>query len=206
MSQERDILRLINCLVASLILHVVFLLSLTPQLFLNLAGGSRHPHVPMTVRLAPLSAIALPATDPSTQQPAPAPSVPSSTNAPASAYHSARELSRMPEMIGQPPEAIEVGQDISGEVVFRLSIDRLGKVKLLQSLKSTLPREVEGKLAMQLYNSQYRAGEINGIAVESEMTVDLRLESGGWLTDKLPVLRPAQQSPQGASEILGSPN
>src|SRR5208283_4915718 len=107
----------------------------------------------------------------------------------ASVHPAARELTRMPEIIGQPPEAIETGQGTTGEVVFRLSINRFGKVTLLQTLKSSLPREIEGKLAVKLYRAKYRAGEIDGIAVDSEMTVDLRLDNSGWLTDKLPVLR-----------------
>jgi hypothetical protein len=74
--------------------------------------------------------------------------------------------------------------------VFRLSIDRFGKVKLIQRLRSSLPREIEGRLALQLYRAEYRPGEIDGIAVDSEMTVDLKVDSSGWLTDKLPVLRP----------------
>jgi hypothetical protein len=207
MHQEKATLRLINCLAGSFILHT-FILSFSQQLFWNPVGSSASPghpvlHKPLNVILAPKqlpSAIApLPVVhdlaDHSpilvTQQIAKtsATQPPASTKAPTPTYHAAQELSRMPEMIGQPPETIEIGQGTSGEVVFKLSIDRLGKVTLLQRLKSTIPRETEGKLAMQLYRAEYRAGEIDGIAVDSEMIVDLRVEPGGWITDKLPVLR-----------------
>lgn len=208
MHQDKDILRLINCLAGSFILHV-FILSFSQQVFWNPAGNSRYTsqalfHPPLTVTLAPKEpplSIALPAvpdaTDRShllmTQQIAKPSSVdsPSPKNSPASTYHATQELTRIPELIVQPPQAIEVGQGTSGEVVFKLSINRFGKVTLLQQLKSSLPRDVEGKLAMQLYRSEYRPGEINGLAVDSEMTVDLNLDSGKWLSDKLPVLRPA---------------
>lgn len=155
-------------------------------------------HEPMTVRLIaeqPPSAL-LPVSDMTdhahllmAEQVARIPGVSSSTKLTTPIFHTANELTRMPEMIGQPPEAMEIGQGASGEVVFKLSINRLGIVTQLQRVKSTLPRDIEGKLAFQLYRNEYRAGEIDGVAVDSEMIVDLRLESGGWLTDQLPVLR-----------------
>jgi len=103
-----------------------------------------------------------------------------------------RELSRLPEMIGKPPDLIEIGQGVSGEVLFQVSVGKLGRASMVQKLESTLPREIEGKLAMLLYKAEYRAGEINGAAVNSQMTVGLKLEPGGWITDSLPILRPAR--------------
>jgi hypothetical protein len=187
MLQEKAIVRLINCLAGSLILHA-FILLFSQQTFWSPVGSSRNIghsgwQEPLTVRLVPKELPAAPITKISS-----APTTPTPTSA-TSTFHGSKELSRMPEIIGQPPEAIQIGQGTTGEVVFKLSINRFGKVTLLQQLKSTLPRETEGKLAMQLYLAKYRAGEINGIAVDSEMIVDLRLDSGGWLTDKLPVLR-----------------
>jgi hypothetical protein len=98
----------------------------------------------------------------------------------------------MPEMTGQPPDAIEIGQGLSGEVTFRLSINRMGIITRIQSVQSSLPRDIEGKLAMQLYRNEYRPGEIDGVAVDSEMIVDLKLDAGGWLTDRIPVLGQGQ--------------
>ena len=200
MCQEKDILRLINCLEGSFILHA-FVLSLSQ--FWHPIGNSSYSfqstmHEPMTVRLIaeqPPSAL-LPVSDMTdhahllmAEQVARSPGVSSSTKLTTPIFHTANELTRMPEMIGQPPEAMEIGQGASGEVVFKLSINRLGIVTQLQRVKSTLPRDIEGKLAFQLYRNEYRAGEIDDVAVDSEMIVDLRLESGGWLTDQLPVLR-----------------
>ncbi len=187
MHQDKDIVRLINCLAGSFILHAVFL-SFSQQAFWNPVGNSRNPeyatlHEPLTVRLVPKEPPSALIAKISSAQ------TPSSPKPSTSTYHAAQDLSRKPEMIDKQPEAIEIGQGTTGEVVFRLSINRFGKVTLLQRLKSTLPREAEGKLAMQLYQAKYRAGEIDGIAVDSEMIVDLRLDSGVLLTDKLPVLR-----------------
>src|ERR1017187_1569379 len=136
MHQEKAIVRLINCLVGSLILHV-FILSFSQQMFWHPVGDSRTPthsalHEPLTVRLVPKELPSAPIAKISSNQPPSAPKPSTST------YHSSHELSRMPEMIEQPPEAIEIGQGTTGEVVFRLSINRFGKVTLLQSLKSTL--------------------------------------------------------------------
>ena len=217
MHRESDILRLIYCLAGSFILHV-FILFFSVHTFWNPAGSSWNPdhsalYQPLTVRLAvqePLLAIApLPKPDVSpplllksqiekpqvvkTSSATPSPS----TQSPASGYHDAKDLSRMPELIEQPPEVIEISQDTSGEVVFKLFIDQFGKVRLVHRLKSSLPREIEGKLAWQLYRAEYRPGEIGGIAVNSEMIVDLKLTSGGWITDTIPVLRQdkAQEKP-----------
>jgi hypothetical protein len=209
MRGENDIVRLINCLAGSFILHA-FILSFSQQSFWNPAGSSRYSanpalHETLTVRLIPkepLPAITLQPVQaqdmrnhpPTMQQVAEMSSVRilSSAKPSAPVYHTGKELSRLPEMMERPPAAIEIDQGTSGEVVFKLSIDRFGKVALVQRLKSNLPRETEGKLAMQLYRAQYRPGEIGGLPVDSEMIVDLKLESGEWLTDRLPVLRPAK--------------
>jgi hypothetical protein len=205
MHHEKDVLRLIYCFAGSLMLHV-FILSFSPQLFWSQAGHSRYQGSPalsgsLTVRLVDkepppaISPLLVRDTDvPSSflvkQQLNAGSSVsPPETKSQTSEYHTARELTRQPEMIVQPAGAMEVSQSQPGEVVFRLGIDHSGKVKLLQRLKSTLPREDEGKLALQLYRAEYRPGEINGIAVDSEMIVDLKLDPGQWLTDKVPVLK-----------------
>lgn len=198
MYQEKAILRLINCLEGSFILHA-FVLSLFGQLFWHPPGNipnSIHSasHEPMTVRLLgkqPPSAMP-PINDMTSHAHllmAHATSHSVALSTARTFYHAAEELTRMPEMIGQPPEAIEIAQGISGGVVFKLLINSLGEVTQLQRVTSTLPYDIEGKLALQLYRNEYRAGEIDGVAVDSEMIVDLKLESGGWLSDQLPVLR-----------------
>jgi hypothetical protein len=206
MYREKDALRLINGFAVSFVLHV-FILSFSALTFWNQAGNSRYQgrtalHEPLTVRLIAQesSSITTPILAQEAdkhssflvKQKADKTSSVDSTNSmksQVSIYHTTQELTRVPEMLVQPPEAIETSPDMFGEVVFRLSIDRFGKVKLLQRLKSTLPREIEGKLALQLYRAEYRPGEMSGIAVDSEMIIDLKLDSAGWRTDKLPVLR-----------------
>jgi len=206
MYREKDALRLINSFAVSFVLHV-FILSFSALTFWNQAGnlhyqGQAALHEPLTVRL--IAQESSPITTPLLVQEADKHSSflvqqkadktssmdsSSSTKSQVSNYHTTQELTRMPEMLVPPAETIETSPDMFGEVVFRLSIDRFGKVKLLQRLKSTLPREVEGKLALQLYRAEYRPGEMSGIAVDSEMIIDLKLDSAGWRTDKLPVLR-----------------
>lgn len=187
MCQEAALLRLIYCLEVSLVLHAILLAQVW--------GGAVHPafpHEPMNVRLAAreVNLSLKPADEAQASQTDTRQRDISSET--VHTYHSARELTRMPEMTGQPPEAIETGQGISGEVTFRLSINRMGIVTRIQRIQSSLPRDIEGKLAMQLYRNEYRPGEIDGVAVDSEMTVNLKLDSGGWLTDSMPVLGPGQ--------------
>jgi hypothetical protein len=187
MCQETAFLRLIYCIEVSLVLHAILLTQVW--------GGAVHPvflHGPMSVRLVardantslkPADEAQAPQTDTRHRD---------TLSETVHAYHAARKLTRMPEMTGQPPDAIEIGQGLSGEVTFRLSINRMGIITRIQSVQSSLPRDIEGKLAMQLYRNEYRPGEIDGVAVDSEMIVDLKLDAGGWLTDRIPVLGQGQ--------------
>ncbi|MDB5855902.1 MAG: hypothetical protein JWR22_3943 [Herminiimonas sp.] len=92
-------------------------------------------------------------------------------------YHSAHSLSRQPELVGEAPESLEIPSGLrSGHLLARLSIDRFGKVNAVSVLRSTLPHEVEGQIAMQFYQASYRPGEIDGKPVNAEMTLFINLE------------------------------
>lgn len=206
MFQEADALRLFNSFAVSFLLHV-FMLSFSGLTFWNQSGNSLYQgqtalHEPLSVRLiaqeSPFISTPTLVRKPDinstflVKQKADKTSGEDSTRpmkSEVSNYHTTQELTRIPEMLVQPPETIEISPDMFGEVVFRLSIDRFGKVKLLQRVISTLPRQIEGKLALQLYTAEYRPGEINGIAVDSETIINLKIDAKGLRTDKLPVLR-----------------
>ena len=187
MCQQAALLRLIYCLEVSLVLHAILLAQVW--------GGADHlkpMYEPMNVRLVareaklslkPADEAQVPQTDTRQRD---------TSSEMVHAYHAARKLTRMPEMTGQPPEAIEMGQGVSGEVTFKLSINRMGIATRIEKVQSSLPRDIEGKLVMQLYRNEYRPGEIDGVAVDSEMTVDLKLDAGGWLADSIPVLGQGQ--------------
>lgn len=184
MYREQDLLRLVSCLEASFVLHA-FVLSLVwhPH------SGATDSYAPLTVRLIarPAEIVARHDTNNHSSQ-AVARASRSSSSSIKPAYFTAKALTRMPEMTGQPPVAIELAQGITGEVVFKLSISRTGEVTKVERVSSTLPHDLEGQLALQLYRNQYRAGEIDGVAVDSEMIVALKLDSSGWIADKIPSL------------------
>ncbi len=182
MYQEQDLLRLISCLEASCVLHV-FALSLVWH---QPHPGAADTPAPLIVILTGKPAIILRVNEHATVAPV---ARSSSFKKPATrVYFTASALTRRPEMIGSPPLAMEIAQGINGEVVFRLSISRTGEVTKVERLSSTLPHDLEGQLAFSLYRNQYRAGEIDGVAVNSEMMVDLKLDSSGWISDNIPVL------------------
>jgi hypothetical protein len=92
-------------------------------------------------------------------------------------YYSAHSLSRQPELVGEQPESLEIPDGVqSGHLLVRLSIDRFGKVKAVSVLRSTLPHELEGQVAMQFYQASYRPGEIDGKPVNGEMILFINLE------------------------------
>lgn len=92
-------------------------------------------------------------------------------------YYSAHALSRQPELVGEPPESMEIPEGVqSGHLLVRLSIDRFGKVNAVSVLRSTLPHEIEGQVVMQFYQARYRPGEIDGMPVNGEMILFINLE------------------------------
>jgi hypothetical protein len=92
-------------------------------------------------------------------------------------YYSAHSLSRQPELVGERPESLEIPDGVqSGHLLVRLSIDRFGKVKAVSVLRSTLPHDIEGQVAMQFYQANYRPGEIDGKPVNGEMILFINLE------------------------------
>jgi outer membrane biosynthesis protein TonB len=94
-----------------------------------------------------------------------------------SLYYSAHALSRQPELVGEPPESMEIPEGVqSGHLLVRLSIDRFGKVNAVSVLRSTLPHDIEGQVVMQFYQASYRPGEIDGKPVNGEMVLFINLE------------------------------
>ncbi len=90
-----------------------------------------------------------------------------------SIHHSLHDLSKQPELVGGAPNFVEFPLERmpSGSLLLRLIIDRFGHVSSVTSLRSTLPREIEGQIVMQFYRATYQPGEIDGIPVDSEMYV-----------------------------------
>lgn len=99
------------------------------------------------------------------------------------------KLTRKPEMIGMLPNVVQIAQGMSGEVTFKLLITREGIVKSVNTVHSTLPREIEGQLAYELYRKDYRPSEENGKAVDGELIVHLNMDAVAPTPDNFPVIR-----------------
>jgi hypothetical protein len=97
----------------------------------------------------------------------------------AMVFHSARELSRQPEILGSGPEYIELASEaaMSGHILLRLSIDRLGIVSNVSVLKASVPKHVQEEVVVQFYRASYKPGEIGGNPVNSEMHVFVQVQT-----------------------------
>lgn len=90
-----------------------------------------------------------------------------------------RALSRPPEIAGTIEEEISfAGKAAGGELLLRLIIDENGIARHVQALRSTLPRAVEGEIALKFFRARYRAGEIDGRPVAAEMLVSIKVGAG----------------------------
>ena len=179
----------------ALLLHIEAIHFLGPK-FVAIAPGK--PAI-LTVELRPVTAEIQPAppapaatsatvpafaadvADAALRTPAAAPPRPRQTAAPASVpapvYHSVDALTRHPELVDDAPEEIAIADtQEGGSLVLRLLIDRHGVVNAVSVVRSTLPRELEGRIVLQFYRARYRPGEIDGRPVNSELLLDIALQ------------------------------
>lgn len=110
-------------------------------------------------------------------------------------YFPAEALTRQPELIGGIDESLRepVEAGLRGRAIIRLYLNQSGKPERVSVLESTLPVEIEGLVVKAFYTAQYRPGEIDGLAVMSEMTVDVDLSS----TTEIHVPNPLPAAPAG---------
>lgn len=88
-------------------------------------------------------------------------------------YQSLHALTKQPQLVSGDPSFIEFPTEtsVTGFLLLRLSIDLLGKVNAVTTLRTTLPREIEGQIVLQFYQATYSPGEIDGVPVNSEAYV-----------------------------------
>ncbi len=185
-------------LMLALLLHIQAIRFFSPQ-FAETSAVAKPPLVVQLKRATlpaaaplPLPAIDAPAADApaANQHPPPVPAVPpaartlpepSAPAAPSSTpepfYHSPHALTRPPELVEDAPEEIELAESQApGQLLLRLAIDRYGVVNGVYVLRSSLTKDLEGRVVLQFYRARYRPGEIDGAPVNSELLLVVNLQ------------------------------
>ena len=87
-------------------------------------------------------------------------------------------LTREPALI---PESLEENITFSnylanhGELILQVFLDRFGTASSVRTLKSTMPREIEGQIVKNFYLAKYVPGERNSIPVSSSIIISVQV-------------------------------
>lgn len=100
--------------------------------------------------------------------------------APSPDYQLARALDRQVEVIDGMADAVTApsAADAAGELLLRLIVDKTGAVQYLQTLNSTLSRQLESEIVLRFFRATYRPGEIDGKPVSAEMLIIVTVGDG----------------------------